>query len=161
MTGEGRDFLPSQKETERDKLLPVEFLKSGPTDCGLVGGKVDSFSKKPIQDNGLVHVALHEAFSIGSNFALTKGDPSPDLVIREEPFVSLAHVGRVGKKWKKITRNHKGNSGSGALYVGVKRHLLDKEVQADDGDSKEKWVRLGALVASPDSTVEAGTQPRR
>ncbi|KAL7232106.1 hypothetical protein ACSBR2_010177 [Camellia fascicularis] len=75
MTGEGRDFLPSQKETERDKLLPVEFLKSGPTDCGLVGGKVDSFSKKPIQDNGLVHVALHEAFSIGSNFALTKGDP--------------------------------------------------------------------------------------
>ncbi|GMP21825.1 hypothetical protein CsSME_00000096 [Camellia sinensis var. sinensis] len=86
---------------------------------------------------------------------------SPTLVNREEPLVSLAQAGRVGKKWKKIARNHKGDSGSGALYVGVKRNLIDKEVQADDGDSKEKRARLGALVAGPDSTAEAGSQPRR
>ncbi|GMP73172.1 hypothetical protein CsSME_00031004 [Camellia sinensis var. sinensis] len=86
---------------------------------------------------------------------------NPDLVIGEEPLVSLAPTGRVGKKWKKIGRNQKETTGSGELPVGVKRSLIGEEVIADEGFSKGKQARLDALMVSSDSTVVAVPQSCR
>ncbi|THG18158.1 hypothetical protein TEA_018763 [Camellia sinensis var. sinensis] len=50
-----------------------------------------------------------------------------ELVTREEPLISLAPAGRVGKKWKKIARSQIGDFGLDALHVGLKRSLIDKK----------------------------------
>ncbi|GMP55489.1 hypothetical protein CsSME_00020295 [Camellia sinensis var. sinensis] len=87
--------------------------------------------------------------------------PPSQLVTREEPLISLAPAGKVGKKWKKIVRPQIGDFGLDTLHVGHKRSLIDTKVLVDEVDSKEKRARLDDLVVGLDSTVVAGIQPRR
>ncbi|KAI7982234.1 hypothetical protein LOK49_LG15G01883 [Camellia lanceoleosa] len=155
-----------QEKGKREQLLNHRVLKSGPKQCGLAVVELDSSQKKPNQDGVLLHGATHEAYSMGPIFPLTKEDtvsldssvsakclgPSllshsmdidkglvlsnPNLVIREEPLVSLAPAGTVGKKLKKIARNQKGTAGSSELPMGVKRSLIGEK------DSNLSGVKL-------------------
>ncbi|KAI7985086.1 hypothetical protein LOK49_LG14G00016 [Camellia lanceoleosa] len=172
LMGDGGVLLPSQAQSERERLLANECLTSGPFPSGLVGLKVASFQKKPNQDDGLCPSDVHEASSLGPNLAMNKGAlvsggssvpafgigpllPSqsmnietevvltnPALECREEPLVSLVPTGRVGKKWKKIPRTQQRAPGSGAVHAGVKRSLIADTGLADDGGSQEKRLRI-------------------